>query len=315
MTEQKQNKYIADKVLLVEPVSFGFNQETAVNNFFQSQSSPLTAEEIQGRALKEFYGLRDALTEKGIEVITIKDTEQPRTPDAVFPNNWISFHEDGQIVLYPMFAPNRRMERRQDITKILAKHHIQINNIVDFTFWETENRFLEGTGSMVLDRRRKIAYAALSDRTDKSAFLQYCCTFGYEPIIFEAFQSVNGERKPVYHTNVMLCVADTYAVICSESIDDERDRDTVLNALRNSGKKIIDITEEQMHGFAGNMLQLSNQAGQRFLVMSQQAYDVLTINQREELKQINELIVCAVPTIESIGGGSVRCMIAEIFTC
>lgn len=303
---------VAKTVLMIEPVHFGYNPETAVNNYFQKASGN-QPDDLQHRALQEYLAMVEKLRAHGIEVISVKDTAFPHTPDSIFPNNWISFHEDGQIVFYPMFAPNRRLERRPDIAGILELHGHKCSNIDDFSFWEEENRFLEGTGSMILDRGNKIAYAAISERTDKSLFLQFCSTFGYTPVSFTANQSVGNERKAIYHTNVMLCVADQYAVICAESIDDGDERKMVLDCLVNSGKSLIEITENQMYHFAGNMLQLQNGEGVRFLVMSQSAFDVLTESQRERLCAFNACIVCAIPSIESAGGGSVRCMMAEVF--
>lgn len=303
---------IAKTVLMIEPVHFGFNAETAVNNYFQTPVDD-SNETLQQLALNEYLSMVEKLRSVGIEVISVRDTEKPYTPDSIFPNNWISFHEDGQVVLYPMFAPNRRAERRTDIPQIVENHGHLLSNIDDFSFWEEENRFLEGTGSMILDRRNKIARAAISERTDKSLFLQFCSTFGYKPVTFTANQSVGSERKPVYHTNVMLCVADCYAVICAESIDDLSEREMVIRSLQESGKTIIEISEKQMHHFAGNMLQLANGVGKRFLVMSQTAFDCLNDEQRDSLQAINELIICAIPTIEKAGGGSVRCMMAEVF--
>lgn len=302
----------AKAVMMVEPVCFGYNSETAVNNHFQ-QIPEIDADEIQQKALLEFRAMTEALRGRGIEVLVVKDTAEPYTPDSVFPNNWITFHNDGQIVLYPMFAKNRRLERRSDIAQILNRAGHRIENVLDFSFWEEENRFLEGTGSMILDRENKIAYASLCERTDKSLFLQFCRTLQYRPVYFTAYQTAEQNRRPVYHTNVVLSVADRYAVACLAAIADNEERGTVISVLAESGKEIVEITEEQMHHFAGNMLQLRNDRDERFLVMSQSAFDSLTPAQRDKLSSFNELIVCAVPTIERYGGGSVRCMMAEIF--
>ena len=302
----------ASTVLMVEPVCFGYNTETAVNNHFQQKPTTNIAE-IQQKALQEFREMTGTLRSHGIEVIVIKDTPEPYTPDSIFPNNWISFHNDGQIVLYPMFAENRRAERRSDIADLLNKAGHRIENVLDFNFWEEENRFLEGTGSMILDRVNKIAYASLSERTDKSLFLQFCRTLIYEPVLFTACQTVGNSRKAIYHTNVALSVADKYAVVCLEAIDSTEERQLLLSTLQKTEKDIIAITEEQMHCFAGNMLQLRNAANECLLVMSQSAYDSLTGEQRTKLSSYNKLIVCAVPTIEQYGGGSVRCMMAEVF--
>lgn len=303
---------ITNTLLMVEPVAFGFNPETAVNNYFQQQDK-MSAAEIQRLALAEFSAMVKQLQDKGIHVIVVKDTSEPHTPDSIFPNNWISFHENGRIVIYPMFAENRRKERRREIIQFIVDQGYRISKEADYSVFEKNNRFLEGTGSMVLDRENKIAYAALSERTDKALLLQFCNDFGYRAICFSANQTVEGQRLPVYHTNVMLCVADKYAVICLDSIDDARERKYVTESLRKTGKEIVEISEKQMHCFAGNMLQVQNQEGRMFLVMSETAFGSLNNDQMTKLKSYNELIVVAVPTIEKYGGGSVRCMMAEVF--
>jgi Uncharacterized protein conserved in bacteria containing a pentein-type domain len=303
---------IAKCVLMIEPASFGYNRQTAVNNFFQKEPN-ISPEDIQGDALEEFQTMTAQLRANGIEVITVKDTPHPHKPDAIFPNNWVSFHEDGLAIIYPMFAPNRRLERRLEILEAIEQQGKILNNVDNISSWEEEKRFLEGTGSLVLDRKNGIAYTSLSERTDQSAVEQYCRIYNYEPMLFTARHTVDGKRKNVYHTNVMMCIADKFTIICLTSIDDPAERKIVTEYLIRSGKEIIDISEEQMHHFAGNMLQLQNDSGKRFLVMSQSAYDSLNINQIDKLKSFNELIICSIPTIEQVGGGSVRCMIAEIF--
>ena len=299
-------------ILMIEPVAFGFNEQTALNNYFQQQSLD-TATEIQRKALAEFMDMVGLLRSKNVNVFVVKDTPEPHSPDSVFPNNWVSFFDGGQVVLYPMFAANRRYERRNDILEYISHQGMKINNIDDFTFWEEQGLFLEGTGSMILDRINNIAYAALSERTSKSLFLQFCSTFDLEPVYFSAYQSVDGKRLAVYHTNVMLTVADKYAVICPDSIDNSNERKTVLASLEKKGKEIIQITEYQMHCFAGNMLQIENSVGMKYLVLSQSAFDSLDRKQTERLSVYNELLVVSIPTIERVGGGSVRCMMAEIF--
>ena len=299
-------------ILMIEPVAFGFNAQTALNNYFQQQSHD-SASEIQHKALAEFKGMVNLLRSKKVNVLVVKDTPEPHSPDSVFPNNWVSFFEGGQVVLYPMFAENRRYERRNDILEYISDQGLTINNIDDFTFWEEQGLFLEGTGSMILDRINNIAYAALSERTSKDLFLQFCSTFDLEPVYFSAYQSVNGKRLTVYHTNVMLTVADTYAVVCPDAIDNANERKAVLDLLGKTGKDIIPITEHQMHCFAGNMLQVENSDGVKYLVLSQSAYDSLDRKQTDRLSDYNELIVVSIPTIERVGGGSVRCMMAEIF--
>ncbi|MDR3652701.1 MAG: arginine deiminase-related protein [Paludibacter sp.] len=305
-------KQTTHTILMIEPVAFGFNDQTAVNNHFQ-QKNAVSGTVIQELALAEFNGMVDKLRMNGIKVLVVKDTPEPHTPDSIFPNNWVSFHCDGQVVLYPMFAENRRNERREDILEYLTEQGCTIKNVDDFTFWEDQHLFLEGTGSMILDRENRIAYAALSERTDKSVFLQFCKVFEFTPVYFTANQLVNGKRLPIYHTNVMMSVAEEYAVICTDCIDNEVERKTVTDSILKTGKEIIPISEEQMHHFAGNMLQVKNIAGKRYLCMSQSAYDSLTEHQIERFTSYNELIVIPIPTIEKVGGGSVRCMMAEVF--
>jgi len=306
-------KQTTNTLLMVEPVSFGFNDQTAANNYFQ-QKDGLSNRDIQKLALAEFNEMVEKLRGKGINIIVIQDTVEPHTPDSIFPNNWISLHAGGRIALYPMYAPNRRAERRKDIFQILSDKGYPISEIADYTSHENYNRFLEGTGSIIFDHIYKIAYAAISERTDKDLFCKVCSDFGYLPVYFTANQSVNGKRLPIYHTNVMMCVADTYAVICTQSIDNSAERNTVIESVTNSGKEIIEISEEQMHHFAGNMLQVENNAGTRYLVMSQSAFDSLSHLQKEQLTSMNEIITVAIPTIEKYGGGSARCMIAEVFS-
>ena len=299
-------------ILMIEPVAFGFNTQTALNNFFQQQSNE-SPSEIQRKALAEFKNMVALLRSKDVTVLVVKDTPEPHSPDSVFPNNWLSFFERGQVVLYPMFATNRRYERRNDILEYISDQGLTINNIDDFTFWEEKNLFLEGTGSMIFDRINNIAYAALSERTSKSLFLQFCSTFDLKPVYFSAYQSVNGKRLEVYHTNVMLTVADKYAVVCPDAIDNANERKVVLDSLEKTGKDIISITEHQMHCFAGNMLQVENTTGVKYMVLSRSAYDTLDRKQTDRLSAYNELLVVSIPTIERVGGGSVRCMMAEIF--
>ena len=306
------SKQATHTILMIEPVAFGYNDQTAVNNYFQQKGS-VTTDDIQLHALSEFKGMVDLLKSKGVNVLVVRDTPEPHTPDSIFPNNWISFHEGGQVVLYPMFAENRRNERRNDILEYLNTRGLKMNNVDDFTFWEDQNLFLEGTGSMILDRTQKIAYAALSERTDKSLFLQFCKVFEFKPMSFSANQSVHGKRLPVYHTNVMLSVATQYAVICQDAIDDPEERKAVIGSLKKAGKEIILISEEQMNSFACNMLQVENSEGKQFLILSQTAFDSLNKSQIERLSSYNELVVISIPTIERVGGGSVRCMMAEVF--
>ncbi len=300
-------------LLMIEPVAFEFNEETAANNYFQ-QCDQTPATLIQNTAREEFTAMVNKLRAKGLKVISIADTPEPKTPDSIFPNNWVSFHRDGRVALYPMFAPNRRAERRIDILQKIQEEGFQIKEIIDYTKAEQEDKFLEGTGSMVLDRDAKIAYAALSERTDRRLFSTFCNEFGYTPCCFHAMQSVEDQRLPIYHTNVMMCVGDRYAAVCLDSIDNLSERKALCQQLRDSGKEaIIELTERQINRFAGNMLQVENTEGTPLLILSQTALDALTSDQIATLSTFNELVAVNIPTIERYGGGSARCMIAEIY--
>lgn len=299
-----------DTVLMIEPVAFGFNEETAVNNYFQVNAED---NNTQSEALKEFNAFVENLRGKGINVVTVKDTVEPHTPDSIFPNNWVSFHEDGKAILYPMFAENRRKERRSDILVELNKSGYEITNVEDYSDFEIENKFLEGTGSMILDRENKIAYGAISLRLDEQVFRIWCAEFGYQPVVFHAYQTANGERLPIYHTNVMMCVATKFAVICLDSIDNLEERKAVEKSLYETDKEIIPISEEQMHNFAGNMLEVQNANGERFLVMSECAYKSLNEEQIKNIQKYAEILYADLHTIEENGGGSARCMLAEVF--
>ena len=298
-----------DTVLMIEPAAFGFNAETAQNNYFQVNSENA---ETQNRALQEFNNFVEKLRSKGINVITMKDTLEPHTPDSIFPNNWISMHQDGTVVLYPMCAVNRRWERRNDILEIL-KRNFSVKEIIDFSAPENDGKFLEGTGSMIFDHDNKLAYGSVSLRLDEQLFREFCEKFGFESVVFHSYQTANNERLPIYHTNVMMCVADQFVVICLDCIDDETERVNVVNAIVNSGKEIIEISESQMQRFAGNMLQLQNPEGKKFLVMSLSAYQSLTPEQISNIEKYSEIIYSDLETIETNGGGSARCMLAEVF--
>ena len=293
-------------LLMIRPVKFGYNAQTAVNNSFQVASTDNT---VQQKAIAEFDSFVSKLQANGIDVTVVQDTAEPHTPDSVFPNNWISFHEEGTIFLYPMFAINRRQERKQHVLDIVNKKFI-INTTIDLTANENEAVYLEGTGSMVLDRANKIAYACLSPRTDEKLLQQFCTQQNYTAVSFIA-NDANGDA--IYHTNVMMCVAKTFVVICLESITDKQEQNTVIKTIEDSGKKIIAISLQQMNHFAGNMLQVINKANQPFLVMSTQAYQSLTTAQIEKIEQYNPIIHSSIATIETNGGGSARCMMAEVF--
>ena len=255
----------------------------------------------------------EKLRQRGVNVVVIKDTLEPHTPDSIFPNNWVSFGRDGKVVLYPMFAHNRRDERRMDVLEELKNQGFEISEVVDFTFGEKENRFLEGTGSMIFDHENRLAYGSVSLRLDENLFRDFCQKMDFTPVVFHAFQMVNNERLPIYHTNVMMSVGDKFIIICLDSIDDTFERQNVVKQIKNSGNEIIEITENQMQNFAGNMLQVSNPKGEKFLVMSETAYRSLSEEQIQRIEKYNEIIYSDLNVIETNGGGSARCMLAEIF--
>ena len=303
---------ITDTVLMIRPVHFRMNEETAVNNYFQ-EDLDLRNSEINRRAQEEFDGLVARLREAGVRVVVADDRPEADTPDSIFPNNWVSFHENGTVVFYPMYAENRRRERREDLLDLLEEEGFEISQIVDYTGAEADNLFLEGTGSIIMDRVHQKAYCALSARADEDLFIEYCEDFDVAPVIFTAYQSVDGKRLPIYHTNVMMCLAEDFAVICLDTIDDKKERKQVVDHLRGDGKEIIAITEAQMHRFAGNMLQLAGSGGERVLVMSQAARDSLTPAQVAAIEKTSRIVSSPLDTIESCGGGSARCMLAEVF--
>lgn len=292
-------------ILMIRPVDFKFNEQTAGNNKFQVAS---TESDVQTAALKEFDAFVALLQQNGVDVTVIDDTLEPETPDSIFPNNWVSFHDDGSVYLYPMFSENRRLERRKEILDGL-KDHFEVNHISDLSFYEHQHAFLEGTGSMVLDRTNKIAYACLSVRTDEEVLNNFCMLTGYEPV---AFHAVDVSNFPIYHTNVMMCIGDRFAVICLDSIRNPEEKLNVTISLKGAGKEIIEISLEQMNKFAGNMLQLSNAENESLLVMSEQAYLSLTSEQIAALEQYSRIVYSPLYTIEKNGGGSARCMLAEI---
>ena len=298
-------------ILMVRPASFRLNEETAVNNYFQSETQ-LDPRMVVGAAQREFDEFVTLLRANGVNVIVAEDLKENDTPDALFPNNWISMHEDGKVGLYPMFAENRRRERREDILDLLEENGFEISEIIDYSSAEEEEIFLEGTGSLILDRENRIAYCALSDRADEELLIEFCEDFEYTPVIFGAFQTSENKRLPIYHTNVMMCVADQFAVICLESIDDKKERKAVKEQIKSTGKRIVAITEKQMHEFAGNMLQVKTKNGPA-LVMSDRAYRSLQPDQIKTLESFGSIIHPKLEIIETCGGGSARCMMAEIF--
>ena len=297
---------------MIRPVAFRMNEQTAVNNYFQ-EDLDVKNQTINDRAQKEFDDFVEVLRQKGVNVIVVDDKKENDTPDSIFPNNWVSFHNTGTVVVYPMFAENRRKERREDIFDILENEGFLISDIVDYTAAEKEGVFLEGTGSILKDRVNQKAYCALSERAHEDLFIEFCEDFDCFPVIFTANQSVNGERMPIYHTNVMMAMAETFAVICLDTIDDKKERKNVVEHLKKDGKEIIAITENQMHHFAGNMLQVIGANEQRFMVMSSAAYKSLKPEQVKAIKKHCEIIHSSLETIETCGGGSARCMMAEVF--
>ncbi|MUV03650.1 amidinotransferase [Flavobacterium rakeshii] len=306
-------RQITDTILMIRPVAFRMNEQTAVNNYYQKVMDNLLPDTVNAKAQQEFDAFVDKLRAVGVNVVVVDDTVDPDTPDSIFPNNWVSFHENGDVALYPMFAENRRLERREDILDLLEEKGFPIENIVDYTSAEEDDIFLEGTGSIVLDRQNQKAYCALSPRAEEELFIEFCEDFEYTPVIFEAFQTVNGERKHIYHTNVMMCVAETFAVICAECIDDKKERKMVLDNLKSDGKEVILLTEQQLNHFAGNMLQVRGNNNKSYLVMSASAYQVLTKDQIAKIEKHTEILSSSLDTIEACGGGSARCMMAEVF--
>ncbi|WP_178984461.1 citrulline utilization hydrolase CtlX [Winogradskyella helgolandensis] len=299
-------------ILMIRPVSFRMNEQTAVNNYFQEDLGYKNAE-INTKAQVEFDAFVEKLRSVGINVVVEEDDKLNDTPDSIFPNNWVSFHANGDVAKYPMFAENRRRERRDEVFVRLEEEGFVIENIVDYTSAEHEGFFLEGTGSMALDRENRIAYCALSARADEELFIEFCEDFEYTPVIFIANQTVEGKRLPIYHTNVMMCLAETFTVICLDTIDDKKERKNVVKHLKQDGKEIISITEDQMHQFAGNMLQLRGENDQRYLVMSEAAHNSLTKTQIANIEKHCPILSSSLETIETCGGGSARCMMAEVF--
>lgn len=300
------NQQTTSTILMIRPVNFGFNEQTAGSNAFQNRNA--AQQEVQDKALAEFDNLVNVLRGNSVEVIVIDDTPEPHTPDSIFPNNWVSFHADGNVFLYPMMAENRRLERREDIIMDL-EDEFKIKHVIDLSRFEHEHKFLEGTGSMVLDRENKIAYACLSPRTDKDVLDLFCEQSGYKPMLFDA---VDGNGMAIYHTNVLMCIGSKFAVICLDSIADEQEINAVIASLNNTQKEIVDITFDQMNHFAGNMLELKNKEGESLLVMSKSAFQSLTELQRSTLGKYCKLLYADISTIENNGGGSARCMIAEV---
>ena len=304
--------HTTSSLIMIRPKHFNYNVETAGNNFFQKKIDKVSQIQIKKKSVTEFNQLVKILNENNVEIDIYDDREGIITTDSIFPNNWFSLHTDGSLYLYPMFSKNRRRERREDIITDLQKRY-NVKNIIDLTSYEKENKFLEGTGSMVFDRKNKICYASISERTDKTLVEIVCNNLGYQKKIFASYQSINNRRQLIYHTNVIMNIAENYAIICLDSIDDKTDRNMVVNSLIDSGKKIIEISEDQLNNFAGNMLQVKNKRDEKLLIMSKCAYKSLQLSQVEKIESYNKIIYSDLNTIETLGGGSARCMLAENF--
>lgn len=296
---------------MIEPVRFSYNPQTAINNTFQNTEDQ-QPDTIQKAALGEFQNMVKIIEEHGIRVLVVKDSTEPHTPDSIFPNNWLYVHSNVKLAIFPLFAENRRHERRMEIIHYLEKSGIKSPKIINYSPAELKGIFLESTGSMVLDRENKIAFALLSERTNKELFYTFCKDFDYQPVDFTAYYNKNGIRSSIYHTNVLMSIGSEFAIICLDSVEKMNDRIRILDKLQRTNKKIIQISETQMQKFAGNLLQLQNTKGEKIIVLSQTALNSLYSYQIDELKCFGEIVPIPVPTIEKYGGGSVRCMIAEI---
>lgn len=302
---------ITNTILMIRPVAFRMNEQTAVNNYFQ-EDLDLKNAVINTKAQEEFDAFVKKLRAVGVQVIVENDDLKMDTPDSIFPNNWVSFHADGMVGLYPMFAENRRRERREEVMDRLESEGYFIKGYMDYTSAEDEGFFLEGTGSLLLDRVNRKAYCALSARADEELVIEFCEDFEYLPVIFTANQTVEGKRLPIYHTNVMMALAENFAIICLDTIDDKQEKKNVVNNLKKDGKEIIEITEAQMHQFAGNMLQLQG-AEHKYMVMSEAAHKSLRPDQIKAIEKHCKILSSNLETIETCGGGSARCMMAEVF--
>jgi len=304
---------ITNTVLMIRPVQFRMNEQTSVNNYYQKDLENALPEAVNKMAVKEFDAMVKKLKKAGIKVIVVKDTKEFDTPDSIFPNNWISFHANGTIGLYPMFAENRRLERKESVLEAVEAEGFIVKNVVDYTAAETDSLFLEGTGSILLDRVNNKAYCAISDRADEELFIEFCEDFEYTPVVFSAYQTVNDKRKKIYHTNVMMSIGDKFAVLCPASIDDKKERKSLIKHLQDDGKKVIEISEDQVNSFVGNMLQLKGFDDTSYLAMSESALNSLRPAQVQLIESYATIISSPLDTIESCGGGSARCMMAEVF--
>ena len=306
---KKINRQTANAVMMIRPVKFGYNEETAVSNAFQ-QKDVTDEKAIQAAAVKEFDEFVALLRQHQIKVITFEDTPDPHTPDSIFPNNWLSTHEDGTVILYPMMATSRRLERRTDIIDSLQNiYHFQINQQLDYSHFENEGRYLEGTGSIVFDYTHNMAYANISDRTEEAILQEVCQVLDYDMV---AFRAVDKKGKDIYHTNVVMCIGEAFATICLQAIPEDEQREMVKNRLLSAGHEIVDISYDQLYAFAGNMIQVRNMREQKYIILSKTAYDSLNKKQLKVLQDNGTLLPVSIPTIEKYGGGSVRCMVAAL---
>ncbi|MCG8332320.1 MAG: arginine deiminase-related protein [Chitinophagales bacterium] len=300
---------ITNTILMIRPANFGYNQETAANNAFQTQDNSLSMSDISQKAKEEFDEFVRRLRAAGINILVHEDTSTPVKPDAVFPNNWVTFHDDGTVATYPMNAPTRRLERREDVLELLISQ-FNFQKRIQFEQNESIGRFLEGTGSLILDRPNRIAYACLSPRTDEALLDEFCEKLGYKKA---AFTAVDGDGQEIYHTNVMMALGTSFVVICMDTIRNAEERSRLLQQFAETGKEVIEISLGQMMAFAGNMLQVKNNEGTGYLIMSEQAYQSLTAEQIVKIKEHTEILHSPLYTIEKYGGGSARCMMAEVF--
>lgn len=297
-------------ILMVRPANFGFNEETAANNAFQKRGGQASPADISRQARREFDAFVEKLREAGVNVIVVKDSARPVKPDAVFPNNWVTFHQEGMVITYPMFSPARRRERRRQVVEEVLQHGFRAEKRVNFEFNEKINRFLEGTGSIIFDHTNRLAYACLSPRTDEKLLHELCELIGYQAV---AFRSVDESDQDVYHTNVMMAMGETFVVICLDSVRDPQERKMLEEKFAATGKEIVPISLAQMNSFAGNMLQVRNERDETILVMSETALQSLSPEQISRLEQHTRLLHSNIHTIETLGGGSARCMMAEVF--
>lgn len=295
--------------MMVRPSHFGYNAQTAENNAFQTKETDLSSDDIKQRAKDEFDAFVNKLRSNDIEIIVIEENDDIVRPDSVFPNNWITFHHNGTMITYPMYAPSRRIERREDVINMM-KDRFDVKRMVRFEDYENSNQFLEGTGSMILDRINRIVYACLSPRTDAKLLDEFCHWAEYKK---EEFHAVDEDGIDIYHTNVMMAMGDTFVVICMDTIRDKSERKRLEKIFKKTNKEIIDISLSQMGSFAGNMLQVQNNEGKTFLVMSQQAFESLNESQIQQIKKHTHILYSDISTIEKFGGGSARCMMAEVF--